>query len=72
MNESLSQNNEKERDLSDSFSVGTTECTNAAPIETIEESRDLSELLKHQLQQGQAEIARLKEESRLLRENFEK
>ena len=37
LDESLSQNNEKERDLSDSFSEGTTECTSASPIETIEE-----------------------------------
>jgi len=72
LDESLNQNNEKEKDLSDSFSEGTTECSSASPIETIKESGDLSELLKHQLQQDQAEIARLKDQSRVLRENLEK
>ena len=59
----------KKRDLSDSFSECTPECTSASPIETIKEPRDLSELLKHQQQQAEAEIARLKEQSRLLKEN---
>ena len=72
LDESQSQDNAKERDLNDSFSECTPECTSASPIETIKESRDLSELLKHRLQQAEAEIARLKEQSQLLKENLEK
>ena len=72
LDESLSQDNEKDRDLSDSFRECTPECTSASPIETIEESRDLPELLKHQLQQAEAKIARLKKQSRFLKEIFEK
>ena len=41
-------------------------------IEKIQESLDPSELLKHQLPQTEAEIARLNEQTRLLKENLEK
>ena len=41
-------------------------------IEEIQESLDPSELLKHQLLQTEAEIARLSEQTRLLKENLGK
>ena len=41
-------------------------------IEEIQESLDPSELLKHQLLQTEAEIARLSEQTRLLKENLVK
>ena len=72
LGESLSQDSEEERDLSVSFSESTPESSSASPIEMIEEiqeSLDPSELLKHQLLQAEAEIARLNEQSRLLKEN---
>jgi len=75
LGESLSQDSEEERDLNVSFSESTPESSSASPIEMIEEiqeSLDPSELLKHQLLQAEAEIARLNEQTRLLKKNLEK
>ena len=66
LDEPQSQDNAKERDLSDSFSECTLESTSASPIETIKESRDLILIIK------KIEIARLKEQSRHRKENLEK
>jgi len=75
LDESLSQGSEGERDLSVSFSESNPESSRTSPIETIEEIKEslaLSESLKHQLLQAQAEIARLNEQTRLLKEKLEK
>ena len=75
MDESLSQGSEGERDLSVSFSESNPESSRTSPIKTIEEIQEslaLSESLKHQLLQAQAEIARLYEQARLLKEKLEK
>ena len=75
LDESLSQGSEGERDLSVSFSESNPESSRTSPIETIgeiQESLALSESLKHQLLQAQAEIARLNEQTRLLKEKLEK
>ena len=75
LDESLSQDSEKERDLSVSFSESNTESSCASPVQTIEEIQELqdpSELLKHQLQQAEAGIARTKEQTRHQKENVEK
>ena len=75
LDESLSQGSEGQRDLSVSFSKSNPESSRTSPIETMEEiqeSIDPSESLKHQLLQAQAEIARLNEQNRLLKENLEK
>ena len=65
----------EESDLSVSYSESTPESSSASPIEMIEENQeslDPSELLKHQLLQTETEIARLNEQTRLLKENFGK
>ena len=64
MDESLSQDNEKERETSviHLANVQRNHGTSASPIET----------RLHQLQQDEVEIARLKEQSPLLKENFGK
>ena len=65
----------EESDLSVSYSESTPESSSASPIEMIkeiQESLDPSELLKHQLLQTEAEIARLSEQTRLLKENLVK
>ena len=66
-----------ERYHSASFSEATpesSESSSTSPIETIEEiqaSLDTSEVLKHQLLQAKAEIARLNEQTRLLKKTLE-
>ena len=63
MDESLSQHREEEIYLSVTFSESTPESSSTSPIEMIEEiqkSLDPPELLKHQLLQAEAKIARLK------------
>ena len=75
LGESPSQDSEEERDLSVSFSESTPESSSASPIEMIEEIQESlvsSELVKHQLLQAEAEIARRNEETRLQKENLEK
>ena len=75
LGECLSQDSEEERYHSVSVSESTPEFSSASPIEMVEEiqeSLDPSELIKHQLLQAEAEIARLNEQTRLLKENLEK
>ena len=71
LGECLSQDSEEER----YHSVSVSESSSASPIEMVEEiqeSLDPSELIKHQLLQAEAEIARLHEQTRLLKKNLEK
>ena len=75
MGESPSQDSEEERDLSVSFSESTPQSSSASPIEMIEDIQESlvpSELLKHQLLQAEAKIARRNEETTVLKENLEK
>ena len=75
LGESLSQDSDEERDHCVSASESTPAFSSPSPIEMIEEiqeSLDPSELLKHQLLQPEAEIARLNEQTRLLKEHLEK
>ena len=75
LDESLSQDSEGERELSISLSKSNPQPSRISPIETIkeiQESLDPSELLKYQLLQAEAEIARLNEQTRLLKANLQK
>ena len=52
-----------------------SESSSASPVQTMEEIQELqdpSELLKHQLPQAEAGIARINELTRLPKENIEK
>ena len=75
LDESLSQDSEGERELSVSLSGHNPQSSRILPIETIkeiQESLDPSELLKYQLLQAEGEIARLNEQTRLLKANLQK
>jgi len=68
LEESLSEDQEMDEETAGSF-CGSCD----SPIETMEESRpDSNESLKEQLQQAEAEITSLNEQTRLLKENLQK